>query len=217
VNEPAWPPASAVVLAGGLSRRLNQDKRRLKLWGGAGPTLLEHSIALVGALCTDVVVVLNDPELFPGLPARIVGDAYPDGGALAGIYSGLAAAREPYALVVACDMPLLNPRLLTAMLARPRDYDVLVPRAPIPGATRNRLSVEPLHAIYGTNCLAPLRTALEAGHNRITDCYAALRVAYVEPEELRRYDPAGHALLNLNTPVELETALRIIQGEANAS
>lgn len=215
MNEPAWLPTSAVVLAGGLSRRLGQDKRRLKLWGAGGPTLLEHSIAVVGPLCTDVVVVLNDPELFPHLPARIVGDAYPGSGALGGIYSGLAAAREPYALVVACDMPLLNPRLLAAMLARPRDYDVLVPRAPTPGATRNRMRVEPLHAIYSKGCLTPLRTALTAGHNRITDCYAALRVAYVEPEELRRSDPAGHALLNLNTPAELEAAVRIIQGKAN--
>lgn len=200
-----------MVLAGGLSRRLGQDKRWLKLWGAGGPTLLEHSIAVVGALCTDVVVVLNDPELFPGLPARIVGDIYPGSGALGGIYSGLASAREPYALVVACDMPLLNPRLLTAMLARPRDYDVLVPRSRTSGATRNRLSVEPLHAIYGTHCLAPMRTALEAGHNRITDCYAALRVAYVEPKELRRYDPRGHALLNLNTAAQLEDVLRIIR------
>ncbi len=213
MNDNPWPPASGIVLAGGLSRRLGQDKRRVKLWGTAGPTLLEHSIALVGALCADVVVVLNDPELFPGLPARIVGDAYPDGGALGGIYSGLAAAREPYALVVACDMPLLNPRLLAAMLAQPRDYDVLVPRAHTPGVTRNRLSVEPLHAIYSKGCLTPMGTALAGGQRQIVACFAGLRVVYLEPEELRRYDPAGHALLNLNTPAELKAALRIIQGE----
>lgn len=215
MNEPAWLPASAVVLAGGLSRRLGQDKRRLRLWGAAGPTLLEHSIALVGALCADVVVVLNDPELFPGLPARIVGDVYPGSGALGGIYSGLVAAREPYALVVACDMPLLNPRLIAAILAHPRDYDVLVPRAHAPGATRNRLRVEPLHAIYSKDCLTPMRAALEAGHHRITDCYAALRVVYLEPAILRRYDPAGHALLNLNTPAELEAAMRMIRRDTS--
>ncbi len=98
--------ASAVILAGGLSRRLGQDKRRLRLWGEGGPTLLERTVATVGALCADVVVVLNDPEGWPGLGGRHVPDAYPDGGALGGIYSGLAAAEEEHALVVACDFSL---------------------------------------------------------------------------------------------------------------
>src|SRR5688572_3668459 len=121
--EHSAPATSAVVLAGGLSRRLGSDKRRARLWGDDGPVLLERTVALIASLCPDVVVVLNDPEAWPQLPARLVGDRYPDGGALGGIYSGLDAAAHDHALVVACDMPLLSRPLLAAMLARPRDYD----------------------------------------------------------------------------------------------
>ncbi|NJN16129.1 MAG: molybdenum cofactor guanylyltransferase [Oscillochloris sp.] len=160
--------ASAVVLAGGLSRRLGRDKRRLRLWGEHGPTLLEHTVATVASLCTDVVVVLNDPADWPDLPAQIVGDRYPDGGALGGIYSGVLAARAEYALVVACDMPLLHAPLLQAMLARKRDYDALVPRSPRPGDARNGLDLEPLHAIYAKRCLAPMQAALEAGRGGLS-------------------------------------------------
>src|SRR5947209_3599396 len=99
------PPTSAVVLAGGLSRRLGRDKRRLRLWGAQQPTLLEHTVGVVARLCPDVVVVINDPQEWRGLPAGLVPDVYPDGGALGGIYSGLAPARHVYALAVACDMP----------------------------------------------------------------------------------------------------------------
>ncbi|MFN8568294.1 MAG: molybdenum cofactor guanylyltransferase [Kouleothrix sp.] len=162
-----YSSASAIVLAGGQSRRLGNDKRRLRLWGAAGPTLLEHTLALLAQLCDDLVVVLNDPEAWPGLPGRLVPDVFADGGALGGIYSGLAAVRHQHALAVACDMPFLSAELLGAMLAHPRDYDVLVPRSAEPGSTRNALGLETLHAIYGTGCLAPMRAALERGQRQI--------------------------------------------------
>ncbi len=149
-------------------------------------------------------MVLNDPEAWAALPARLVPDMYPDGGALGGIYSGLYAAAHPYALTVACDMPFLNVDLLRAMLARPRDYDVLVPRSPRPGSARNNLDVEPLHAIYSKACLEPMRTTLESGRRQIAAFFPHVRVAYVESEESLRYDPTGRSFMNVNTPEELE-------------
>jgi len=199
-------PTSALVVAGGLSRRLGQDKRRVRLWGAAGPTLLEHTVDLVAQLCDDVIVVLNDPEQWPGLPARTVPDIYADGGALGGIYAGLLAARHAYALAVACDMPFLNVHLLGAMLARQRNYDVLVPRSLEPGTTRNQLGVESLHAIYGKGCLEPMRAALESGRRQIAAFFPYVRVAYVEPDETRQHDPDGRSFLNVNTPEQMADA-----------
>lgn len=203
-------PASAVVLAGGRSSRLGEDKRRLRLWGEQGPTLLERTVALMASLCPDVVVVLNDPEAWPGLPAHLVGDQYPDGGALGGIYSGLAATAEQHALVVACDMPLLSRPLLEAMLARPRDYDALVPRSPTPGAARNNLDAEPLHAIYGKTCLEPMRATLESGRRQIAAFFPLVRVVYLEPDDIRRHDPQGHSFLNINTVEQMGDVRRML-------
>jgi molybdopterin-guanine dinucleotide biosynthesis protein A len=199
----AEPRASAIVVAGGLSRRLGQDKRRLRLWGDQGPTLLEHTVSVVARLCPDVVVVLNDPEAWSGLPARLVPDIDPGGGPLVGIYSGLLAASHDYALAVACDMPFLSSDLLGAMLARPRDYDVLVPRSLRPGTTRNAFDVESLHAIYSKACLEPMRAAIESGRRQVAAFFAQVRVAYVEPGETLRYDPAGRSFLNVNTPEQV--------------
>ena len=199
--------ASAIVLAGGVSRRLGQDKRRLRLWGTAGPTLLEHTVELLARLCAEVIVVLNDPEEWRDLPARLVTDIYPDGGSLGGIYSGLVAATRNYALAVASDMPFLSADLIRAMLMRSRDYDVLIPRSLHPGTTRNALDVEPLHAIYSNSCLAPMRMLLESGRRQIAAFFPQVQVAYVEPEEMRRYDPSGRSLLNINTPEQLASAV----------
>jgi len=197
---------SAIVLAGGHSRRLGQDKRRLRLWGETQPTLLEHTVSIVAQLCSDVVVVLNDPDAWPDLPARFAADVYPDGGALGGIYSGLLAARHDYALAVACDMPFLSLDLLRAMLLRRRDYDILVPRSLQPGTTRNALDVESLHAIYSKACLKPMQQTLESGRRQIAAFFPQVRVAYVEPEETRRYDPSGRSFVNVNTPEQMAQA-----------
>lgn len=203
------PPASGIVVAGGSSRRLGQDKRRLKLWGESGPTLLQHTVDLLAGLCAEVIVVLNDPEQWPQLQARIVPDVYRDGGALGGIYSGLAAASHAHALTIAADMPLLNPDLLRWMLDQPRDYDVLVPQLG-QGRARNRLGVESLHAIYSRRCLEPIARQLDAGNPQVIGFFPEVRVQLIEPQQIAQFDPTGDAFRNVNTLEDLDVVRELL-------
>jgi molybdopterin-guanine dinucleotide biosynthesis protein A len=164
----------------------------------------------MAACCDEVVVVLNDPHDWPDLPARLVPDLLPDGGSLGGIYSGLMAAEHPYSFAVAADMPLLNRQLIDWMADQPRDYDVLVPRL-IAGQARNRLGVESLHAIYGTSCREPIRRQLERGDARVIGFFSEVCVKIVEPEIVARFDPAGHAFKNINTPEDLQEVREVIR------
>lgn len=203
-------PISAIILAGGASRRLGVDKRRLRLWGEYGPTLLERTVATASDLCDETLVVLNDPELWPALPARLARDAYPGAGPLGGVCTGLLACANPFALVLACDMPFLKRELLAAMLAFPRDYDGLALRARAPRATRNDLGLEPLHAIYSRACLPVIREALESGERQMSAFFPRVRVRVLERADYAAYDPDGLALFSLNTPEQLEQARRRI-------
>lgn len=210
-------PLAGIIVAGGRSRRLGMDKRTLRLWGSDGPTLLEHTLAVLTPLCAEVVVVLNDPQNWVGLPARITPDVYSDGGVLGGIYAGLCAVRYPYALVVAADMPFLQPDLLRAMGTYPRTYDVLLPRSLRPGRARNALNSEPLHAIYSRTCLEPLRATLERGQRCIIDFMSAVKVLILEPEAIAAYDPHGRAFLSINTMADLAVAQQIIAGDIHTN
>ncbi len=202
-------PITGVVVAGGQSRRMGQDKRRLRLWGAASPTLLEHTIDTLAQVCSEVVAVLNDPADWPSLPARIVGDIYPHGGALGGIYSGLVAAQTQHALVVAADLPLLSLALLRWMIAQPRDYDVLAPR--LGGKARNKLGVESMHAVYSRACLEPMQRQLEAGNPQVIGFFSEVRVRLIEPETIAYLDPSSHSFLNVNTPDELEQVRKLLE------
>jgi len=207
-------PLAGVVVAGGLSRRMGQDKRRLRLWGWDDRTLLEHTVALLATLCTEVIVVLNDADDWQQLSVRLVADVYPDSGPLGGIYSGLNAAQHEHALVVAADMPLLNPALLRWMIAQPRDYDVLVPRLADASRARNRLGVESLHAIYSRACLEPIRRQLDAGNPQVIGFFSEVRVHLVDPDTIAQFDPNGDSFRNVNTPDELELVRRLLQQSA---
>ncbi len=206
-------PLAGIIVAGGLSRRLGMDKRKLRLWGSDGPTLLEHTLEVLTPLCTEVVVVLNDPQNWVGLPAHITPDIYADAGVLGGIYSGLCAVHCPYALVVAADMPFLQRDLLYAMSTYPRTYDVLLPRSLRPGIARNALNIEPLHAIYSRACLEPLRATLERGRRRIIDFMPAVKLMILEPDVIAAYDPHGRAFLSINTVAELAIAQQMIASD----
>ena len=207
----AVEPITAVVVAGGKSIRLGQDKRRLKLWGADGPTLLEHTVGVMAQRCDEVVVALNDVEEWEGLPARLVRDSFADGGSLGGIYSGLMAASHAYIFAVAADMPLLHGGLIDWMLRERRDYDVLAPRVGA-GRARNRLGVESLHAIYSKNCREPIRRQLDDGNPQVIGFFPEVRVRIVEPDVVRRFDADGVAFKNINTPDELDEVRRLLEG-----
>jgi molybdopterin-guanine dinucleotide biosynthesis protein A len=186
----AYPPISAVVLAGGQSSRLGRDKSFLLV---DGQPLVVRTIQMLVTLSDDVVIVTNHPAPYGplALPARLVPDERPGEGALMGLYSGLKAARHPHALVVACDMPFLNLSLLRHMLHLAEGCDVVIPR--VDGW------LEPLHAIYSKACLLPIDRLLAQGKRQIIAFFPKVRVCYVEEEAVNRFDPNHLSFVNVNT------------------
>jgi molybdenum cofactor guanylyltransferase len=189
---------SAVIVAGGRSSRLGQDKRRLRLWGESGPTLLEHTLAIARSLSDDVLVVLNDPAAWPRLPARLLPDRWPDAGPLGGIATGLAAARHEWSLVLAADLPLLDAGLLRELLEQPRRGVALVPRRA--GESRNGAGDEPLHALYHRACLPLLERRLAQGERQVVAALAELEAQVFSVDES---DPRRRSFTNINTPEQL--------------
>ena len=188
---------SAIVLAGGASRRLGLDKAQLTF---GGRPLLHIIIDRLSPVCDEVIVAGGRRHDLDGphAPGRVVYDAVPGQGPLAGIEAGLRAASSDFALVVACDMPFLNPALLSYMADLPRDYEVLVPVA----AGRRH----PLHAIYARACLPAIELLLARGENRADELRNLVRTRVVSDDDLRRHDPEGMSLFNLNEPADLSYA-----------
>lgn len=184
---------------------MGEDKARLVV--SAGQPVIRSVVEVVGKVCSEVLLVTDRLGRYEdlNLPAREVIDIVPGKGPLGGLHAGLRASESPFALVVGCDMPFLNPRLLWHMAERKRDYEALAPRV------KGRW--QPLHAIYARACLATLEEMLAQGQLSMTALLSRARVKAVSAAAVRRLDPQGRSFLNLNRPEEL-AQMRALSEEA---
>lgn len=202
-------PASAIILAGGQSRRMGRPKATLEF---AGRTILERIIAEMGTGFDDLIVVaapvareplaLRD-ALGSSAPAvRIVRDETAYGGAALALARGLAGARHEVAFACSCDLPLLRAATARALVEMLDGYDAVVPL--IGG------KAQPLCAVYRRAVAETIVTRTIAGELRLTAIAAGLHAYRPDEAELSRIDPGLHSFLNVNTPADCARALKLV-------
>ncbi len=196
------PGVSAIVLAGGRSRRFGSDKLAATI--GDRP-LLDLAIAGVAAVCDEIVVVLapGDERRLPRTAAAIrrVVDPELHGGPLVGLLAGLEVAGQPLVLVVGGDMPTLAPDVLAAMIRAlvaseaAADAVVLVSRGDRP----------PLPAVVRTGAATVVaRQLVGDGERRLRSLFERLPTRALAEDEWRPLDPVGDTLFDVDLPSDLD-------------
>ncbi len=187
-------PLYGLVLAGGHSKRMGQDKAALE-YRGRGQ--LARAFGLVETLVSRAFVSVRPDQSGDPLRARfpqIVDIADGTDGPAAGIRAAQLAHPDVAWLVLACDLPLLDMATLQHLIAR---------RDPARLATAFRSSLnglpEPLCAIYEPAAAAALTEFLATGRN-------CPRKLLINSDTLLLDQPNPKALDNLNTPQELDAA-----------
>lgn len=190
-----------VILAGGQSRRMGENKAAMMFRGE--PLLARVARRLSSAV--DELLVIGPRSLASLSPqARVVEDTLPAIGPLGGLYTALTAIRGARIFLVACDMPFVCPGLVQAMLALAEtrdDADVVT----LNGDGR----VQPLHAVYSRGCLPAVERALNAQDHSLHALLGQLTVVAIDLETVRHEDPAGLSAVNVNTPDDWRQALRL--------
>ena len=185
-------PLFGLVLAGGASRRMGQDKAALTLHGR---TQLEWARELLARHCDDVFVSIRAEQQDD--PVRrvqsVIVDAHDGAGPIAGIAAAQATHPDHAWLVLACDLPFVDDASIDALI-RHRDGREVVAFA----STHDGLP-EPLCAIYEPASSAGVLAAIASGRNCPRKFILGTGVAL-----LAQPNPA--ALENVNTPEELRRA-----------
>jgi molybdopterin-guanine dinucleotide biosynthesis protein A len=193
---------TGVLLAGGKSRRMGEDKRFLLV---GEQTLLDRGLAVLRSIFQEVLVVIAQDSLpLNVVNARVVRDLLPNCGSLGGVYTGLKEATTPYIFVAACDMPFLNPSVIAEFTSRRATVDIVMATL----ATQ----LHPMHALYGKGCLTAMEQMLVSGQLKIQDLALnpSLRVQQITEEDVRSTDPAWRSFHNVNTPADLEAAYSLL-------
>jgi molybdopterin-guanine dinucleotide biosynthesis protein A len=209
---------SGLVLAGGHSARFGTDKRTVPL---GGITLLDRAVNLLVGISGDLIIAVQRSDETRGAPGggevledlpgvrhgiRVIHDAMPDRGPMAGILAGLHQARQPRLLVIPVDMPMLTAAFLRFLVEVDPEAAVTVPSW--------QAGLEPLVAVYHAACAAAMAgflarsaAAVHAFINATT-----LRVRRVEEQEIRRHADPSRLFLNINTPEDLTRAEALLRG-----
>ena len=204
-------PMTAIVLAGGRSRRMKADKAALDV---GGMTLLEHVLGQIAPFFDEVLVSVS-PGQKPGFPAggaksrrpgsvtrsgrspsapRFIEDETPGLGPLGGLMSGLKEAQNDACMVIACDIPDIDLPLLRTLASATCGSEITVPVGP------SGLH-EPLFAIYRKSVIPRITALLGSGERSILPLFGCCRTVIVQFEDAGR-------IRNLNTRADYEAYLR---------
>jgi len=191
---------TAVILAGGRARRMGGEDKGLVLLEGREMVarVIERLAPQAGAL---LINANRNREAYERFGHPVLADAI-DGycGPLAGMLSGMEAARTDYVLTAPCDAPFL-PRDLAARLGEALARE----RAEIAVAhTGERM--QPVFALLERRLRSSARAYLESGERKIDTWFARHRLALAD------FSDAPQTFVNVNTPEEVSAAARALAG-----
>ena len=180
---------------------MGRDKRQVFVHG---KPLLERVLSVFVDLFPEVLLVLAEEDMrSPDERIKIVTDIVPGCAAVGGLYTGLWHARYPRIFVAACDMPFLDPDVITYFAQVAPDADAVL--------VKLGQGLQPLHATYSKKCVPFLKEMIDARDlclQHLADQHG-LNIHRLPESEMRRLNPRLLSFLNLNAPGDVEFAQRI--------
>ena len=206
---------TGVILAGGKSRRMRQNKALMRL---GDDSLIAHVIRRMRLVTDELLLITNTPTEYTHLNVGMHSDIIPDTGALGGIYTGLTYASHDTVLCVACDSPFLEPKLLTYLVSVLGEYDAVMPYTYSSRQTpfrRNntQITLQTLCAAYAKRCLPIIEQMIRESDLRVHALAEHAHVQRVSPEIWEEFDPEGRSFFNINTPEDFERANSYMRSE----
>ena len=191
---------TAVILAGGKNSRMKREKAFLKI---NRILLLEHTIRVLKPIFKEIIIVTAKNEIKERFGNfKIVEDEFVGCGPLAGIHVSLKYSKFDDIMVFACDMPNLNPKLITLEIDKYNEFNDIV-EAFVP---KHSEGIEPLHAIYSKSILKNVEDKLLGGKYSVRSFYKEICIRYWEIEEKYICN-----FINVNCPEDLAIVKRKLE------
>lgn len=193
---------TAVILSGGKSSRIGEDKALFKL---SNLTLIERIYFLLNKLFNEVIIISNNPKKYEFLNTKIYKDIFPRFGPLSGIHSGLTNSNTNLNFFISCDMPFVSKELIEFLINIEFNEDILIPKS--------NNNIHSLCAVYKKSCLDKAERLLkfanesmnnETGKSKIKlfDLINSMHAKYVNISEENFFHT--YLMFNMNTISDLE-------------
>ncbi len=198
ISDGTWvQKKTAIILAGGKSRRFGEDKSLVN--AADGSSFINMVYDQLKPIFDEIIISTNDPSKYEIPDAKMVADKFPDSGPLVGIGSALEKSSNEMNFVIACDMPEINVELINRLVDGLCGYDAVIPYT-------EDARMEPLFATYRKSVSKIIFETLSDGKRKVRDVFPRINVNYLELSDVQR-----KGLTNLNTRDEYHAWLKKTQ------
>jgi len=189
------------ILAGGKSSRLNNIcKAFLKI---KEKYLIDILIEKLDPQFKNVYIVTKEiyKKRYSGYK-NVIGEKTDIYSSLSGIFTALSHTKERWNFIIGVDMPGVKPELIKKMTEYRKGVEIIVPIV--------RGYPEPLFAFYNKSILNYIKKLIEKKEFKIQNLYKNAKVAYIEEEIVRKYDPFLESFININTWEDYKKARKLL-------
>jgi molybdopterin-guanine dinucleotide biosynthesis protein A len=182
---------TGIILAGGKSKRMGQDKAFMDVNGKA---MIQHVIDNIKPLCNQILISANQEE-YKKFNYPVIKDIIKDAGPAGGIISCLQHSLNRKNIIIPCDMPYASMEFLERLLRLSTGFEITVPKA--------GKMIQPLCGIYLKDVYYKFKTLVEEGEHTLQHLLKHFKIKIIAQEHLPDID-LKKSLRNVNNLSDLE-------------
>jgi molybdopterin-guanine dinucleotide biosynthesis protein A len=186
---PYFGKYSGILLAGGKSSRMGEDKAFIKF---RNLYLFEYSLSILKQFSNDIIISSSNPR-FDKTGFRRVEDKIPGLGPISGLYSCLKEIKFESAIVLPCDLPKLSNKTIEILINNSTGFDITI-------ALNHQNIAEPLVGIYSSVLIPKLELMMKSGNYKVQDLIKSSTT-----NKVRISDASSDNFLNMNSPADLNS------------
>ncbi|KGX88017.1 molybdenum cofactor guanylyltransferase [Pontibacillus litoralis] len=183
----------ALLLAGGASRRMGENKALLSI---DGIPMIQRVVKELELVTKNICIATNEPECYSWLDYPIITDRFLGFGPLAALESGFFHSEEEWMIVSACDTPFIKREVYDELQKRSSSFQAVVP------TFQGR--IHPLSGMYHCSCYSTILALLKREKLRMKDLLQKVSTLYVPVDHIHAIPFVEEHFINLNTPEQFE-------------
>lgn len=153
---------TGIVLAGGKSSRMGEDKGLMNL---NGAPMISYALNILESL-TDKIIIVANQEGYEQFNYPVYKDLQPNEGPLGGIITGLSHSTTETNWILACDTPYITAELLTDLKVNLGERDMVI--------TAFRGKSHPLISCCKKRIATELSKQLDLNNRKLTRAFEAI-------------------------------------------
>jgi molybdenum cofactor guanylyltransferase len=196
---------AALILAGGKSSRMGQDKALIP-WDGT--PLLQRVFQVASQWCQPVYIITPWPDRYQDILTpetyQFLVESNPGQGPLVALAQGLAEIPADWVLLLACDLPLLQVEIIQNWIDQLNE----IPNSVLAMVPKQADLWQPTCGFYRREALPELQKFIHQGGRSFQTWLEQIPV-----QALAVNQQSSDMLFNCNTPMDLEKNMRDKQSE----